>query len=103
MRPARRGFAARRAEVPDSKASESATPRIAWWVRLALAMAGAALLLGNLDLFAYIGHTLPLANHLGLDGVLAQIAAPTPALRTLAIDGCIACRLRCRAQVFRMD
>jgi len=47
------------------------------------------------------GHTLPLANHLGFDGVLAQIAALTPALLTLTIYGWIAYRLRCRAEVVR--
>jgi hypothetical protein len=68
--------------------------RAARWVQLVLVTAGAVLLLGNLGLFADTDHTLPLALHLGLHGVLAQIVALMPAVLTLAVYGYIGYRLR---------
>jgi hypothetical protein len=72
--------------------------RIAGWMPLALVTAGAAMLLGNLGLFASTDHTLPLALHLGFDGVLAQIVALMPAVLTLAVYGYVAYRLRVRSE-----
>jgi hypothetical protein len=72
--------------------------RVACWVQRVSVTAGAALLLGNLGLFADTDHTLPLALHLGFHGVLAQIAALMPAALTLAIFGYMGYRLRSRAE-----
>lgn len=68
--------------------------RVAPWMQLALVTAGALLLLGNLGLVADTDHTLPLALHFGLPGVLAEIAALMPVALTLAIYGYIIYRLR---------
>lgn len=59
--------------------------RMRWWLQMLLVVPGLVLLAGNLGLFADVGHTLPLATHFGLGGVLAQIAARVPALVTLGM------------------
>jgi hypothetical protein len=73
--------------------------RFASWVHLVLVTAGAALLLGNLGLFADTGHTLPLAIHLGFRGILAQLVSVIPAALTLATYGYIGYRLRSQGAI----
>jgi hypothetical protein len=59
---------------------------------LLILIPGLGLLVGNLGLFADAGHTLWLAFHLGLSGVMAQIVARSPAVLTLAVFAVLCCR-----------
>lgn len=59
--------------------------RMSWWLQFILVIPALALLLGNIGLFADAGHTLPLASHFGVHGVLAHVAALGPAIVTLIV------------------